>query len=338
MPKAEKRGKHWRCRIYDYTDENGKRHYKSFTADTKKGAEFKAAEWLTTYKKTQVSITFKEAREGYINNKKNVLSPTTVRNYNQISKYYGELDGMNIADINQRVVQKFVNGLSKDLAPKTVCNIYGFITAVMGMYSPEVVIRVKLPQRKLPTYHLPTMDDLKKVIEYLEKNDTELLIAVYLSAFGTLRRSEICALTADDVTGCKIHINKAMVLDENMQWVIKTTKTVSSDRYVTYPQFIIDKLPKEGRLCNLKPCTITNRFIDMFKKIDVQKFRFHDLRHYAASFMHALGIPDQYIMLIGGWQSDTVLKKVYRGTLEDYQEDFEKLRLEALDAYNDKKD
>lgn len=26
----------WRVQVYDYTDAKGKRHYKSFTADTKK--------------------------------------------------------------------------------------------------------------------------------------------------------------------------------------------------------------------------------------------------------------------------------------------------------------
>ena len=26
----------WRCQVYDYTDDNGKRHYESFTADSKK--------------------------------------------------------------------------------------------------------------------------------------------------------------------------------------------------------------------------------------------------------------------------------------------------------------
>ena len=28
----------WRCRVYDYTDENGKKHYKSFTSDNPKPA------------------------------------------------------------------------------------------------------------------------------------------------------------------------------------------------------------------------------------------------------------------------------------------------------------
>ena len=35
-----------------------------------------------------------------------------------------------------------------------------------------------------------------------------------------------------------------------------------------------------------------------------------------------LNIPDQYIMKRGGWKSDKVLKKVYRGTIESEEKKF----------------
>ena len=35
----------WRVLVYDCTDQNGKRRYKSFTAETKKEAEYLAAEY-----------------------------------------------------------------------------------------------------------------------------------------------------------------------------------------------------------------------------------------------------------------------------------------------------
>lgn len=51
-------------------------------------------------------------------------------------------------------------------------------------------------------------------------------------------------------------------------------------------------------------------------RLENQKNRFHDLRHYAASIMHAIGIPDQYILQRGGWSSDSVMKTVYRNTID----------------------
>jgi len=62
---------------------------------------------------------------------------------------------------------------------------------------------------------------------------------------------------------------------------------------------------------------ITSRFEHILKKAGVPHFRFHDCRHYCASILHALGVPDAYVMERGGWASDTTLKNVYRHALED---------------------
>ena len=55
------------------------------------------------------------------------------------------------------------------------------------------------------------------------------------------------------------------------------------------------------------------------KNAGLPPFRFHDLRHYAASIMNALNVPDQYIMQQGDWKSIRVLKGIYQTTLPDYQ-------------------
>lgn len=75
-------------------------------------------------------------------------------------------------------------------------------------------------------------------------------IACLLVAFGTLRRSEICALDRKDVKGLSITVNKAMVQDLNDQWIIKpVAKNDSSNRIVEYPQFVINAyLKKENWL------------------------------------------------------------------------------------------
>ncbi len=32
--------------------------------------------------------------------------------------------------------------------------------------------------------------------------------------------------------------------------------------------------------------------------------------------MHAIGVPDQYIMQRGGWSSDNIMKSVYRNAID----------------------
>jgi integrase len=88
------------------------------------------------------------------------------------------------------------------------------------------------------------------------------------------------------------------------------------------PQFVIDVLPTDGMIVTISPDIITQRHRATLKKLSLPLFRFHDLRHYSASILHALGIPDQYIMQRGGWSSDETLKRVYRGTIDTYEEKF----------------
>ncbi len=48
--------------------------------------------------------------------------------------------------------------------------------------------------------------------------DTEYEIPILLACYG-LCRSEICALTLEDINGDIVSISKAMVPDENREWV-----------------------------------------------------------------------------------------------------------------------
>lgn len=226
-----------------------------------------------------------------------MLSPTTLAEYKHlINNAFKEHHNVPIKKNNAEFIQLWVNEYSIGKSPKTVKNAYGFLYVVLKVFLPNLHISVTLPQRIKPKLYVPTDDDIKAITDYLKDTDTDLLMAIYLAAFGTLRRSEICALTSADVEKNIIHINKALVLNEQRVWVVKTTKTVSSIRDVDMTNYIIDLLPKSGNLVNLNPNQITHRFAKILKTLNIQSFRFHDLRHYAASMMHALGVPDVYIM------------------------------------------
>jgi hypothetical protein len=73
---------------------------------------------------------------------------------------------------------------------------------------------------------------------------------------------------------------------------------------------------KTGKICPIGLSTLTRQFVTLRNRLGLS-CRFHDLRHYYASFQHAIDVPDQYIMQSGGWQSDAILKSVYRDTLGD---------------------
>lgn len=314
----------WRVQLYDYTDEKGKRHYRSFTASTKKQAELLAAKYNIEEKRVRSEGTFMEYAEKYISQRTSVLSASTVREYTgYLHRYLTEFGKKKIARITQEDVQEEVNALSKDLSPKTVRNVHGFISAILAAYRPELALHTVLPKKIPPKLYIPTEDEIQHLMGYVK--DTRLELPVLLAAFGPMRRGEICALRAENIDGCVVHVCENMVLNKDNQWIIKAPKSYAGDRYIEYPQFVADKWKgRSGRIVEMKPSQISDHFADVLKKAGLPKFRFHDIRHFSASIQHAMGIPDAYIMERGGWKNDGVLKQVYRHALSDQSKQMNK--------------
>lgn len=310
----------YRCLIYVGMDK-GKRKYKSFTADTKKEAERLALNYQAELEDKQDTV--EEMISKYIKSKEKVLSQTTITAYLSIKNtLMDKILAIKVNSLNSSSVQVWIGSISENHSPKTVKNAYGLLSAALKSYAPELRLSVKLPQAEKKRTYVPTDDDIKTLMDFLKEYDNDMYIACNLAAFGTMRRSEICALTAKDVKNNIISVNKAMVLSTTGEWIIKTTKNVSSTRDIEMPDFVIDMLPKEGKLVNINPTRVSDRFIKYLKRLDVPHFRFHDLRHYSASIMHAIGVPDVYIMERGGWSSDHTLKNIYRGSMNDFSKKF----------------
>ena len=69
----------WRVRVYDYTDESNVRHYRSFTAATKKECSYMAAEFSQNKSRIAAGdLTVAEAIDEYIRVKSEVLSHSTI--------------------------------------------------------------------------------------------------------------------------------------------------------------------------------------------------------------------------------------------------------------------
>lgn len=326
----------WRCQVYSHTEETiqpdgkvkKKRIYKSFTCEDpsakgKRKCEADAAAWAVK-KESLVSvenITYGEALDRYISSRENILSPSTIREYNSSRKRdFQILMNKKIMDITQEMVQNAVDFEALTHSPKTVRNIHGLFVAVMGQYRPEIAFHTDLPKKVRPKIYVPSDNEIERLIKFVEGDVME--VPILLAAFGPMRRSEICALKSDHIKGNVVHVEYAMVLNSNHEWVIKRPKSFAGDRYIEFPDFVINKLKDiDGNITSLNPSQISDRFIDVLKKAEINKFRFHDLRHYCASVQHAMGIPDAYIMKRGGWGNDGVLKSVYRHVMEEKEKE-----------------
>jgi integrase len=327
----------WRVEVFVQRDASGKRIRKSFTAPSPQEAEYAALEWkLGKTKEAPEDITVNNAVSRYIDAKRGVLSPSTIRIYEGALRNYfsGVFGNVKLDKLTSTITQIWISDLSKKLSPKTVRNTYALLTATLEMFAPDLRIKATLPARKKPELYTPSDEDIKKLLAHIKGKELEL--AVLLAAFGPMRRGEICALTSDDINGNIVNVNKSMVQGPDGLWHIKQPKTYGSYRKIEYPDFVINKLKNiDGRIFNATPEHITSRFCRAIRFAKLPHFRFHDLRHYSASIMHAIGVPDQYIMQRGGWQSDNIMKSVYRNVIN---EETVKQNSKIMDHFNDFQD
>lgn len=273
-------------------------------------------------------MSFQKAAEEYIEIKSNIISPSTIKGYQSVLRNISDdFKHQNISDITALEVQKEINQYSSGHSAKTVRNMHGFISAIMGMYAPNTILNTTLPQYIKKEPYIPTDANIKAIME--EAQGTAYEIPLMLAVFG-LRLSEICALTVSDFSNNSVTINKALVLSPDKTWVIKQTKTATSTRTIYIPSQLIDKIKKQGYVYKGYPGCITKFLVRTENKLGLPHFTIHKLRHYYASLSHSLGIPDTYIMKSGGWKTDNVMKNVYRHALSDKQVNTEKITGEYI--------
>ena len=325
MAKAVKRGKKWRCLVFShYEVKDGKkiRKYKSFTATSKKEAERQAALW--EYNRSLNKLTVREAIEQYITLKESALSPSTVTGYRSYLKTgkYEPLEDLDVSEVDQRGLQLWVAFmLEEEYSAKYIQNCYGLLRPALTMAGVGN-IPITLPMVIMPEIYVPTDKELKKLLAYLDKEDPEVKTAAMLAAFGSMRRSEICALKPSDFGDGTVTVQRAIVKKSNGKWVEKkTNKTVKSHRTVVLPPQVIAGIElSHDPIISLNPDQLSKRFRKAIKHANMpQAFCLHALRHYYVSIAHVLGIPDAYVMKMGGWQTDYVMKRNYRSTLTDVE-------------------
>ena len=291
---------------------NGKKIVKSVTAPDKPTVRLMVSQ-LEQKKTKDAPPTLGECLDIYLDAKRAVLSPYTVKGYrNIIEQVKGAGEADVAADMTAPEAQKIVNSFSH-LSPKTVRNRVGLISAALK-FSGHVFPPVTLPQRKKVDTHVPSEEEMRTVMEAAA--GTELEIPIALGALG-LRRGEICGLRLSDLDGTTLHIRRAAV-DIAGTVTVKSPKTYDSDRVITVPEALAEKIRAQGYVTLLTPEQLSYHFIDFLKKLDVPHFRFHDLRHFFASYCHnVLKLSDAQIQKLGGWKTDHVMKKIYITSMED---------------------
>lgn len=262
------------------------------------------------------SYTFEDAAHDYIDAKSRVLSPSTVRVYgHQLNNLSTCFTSLQLVDITQQDIQLEINKQSATKNWKTVRNYHGFISAVISLYRPNMAINTRLPQKAKYKPYIPSDDDIRAILKEVEGSKYD--IPIKLGIFCGLRRSEICALTIDDLEGDILHINKALVQNQNKKWVIKSTKTTAGTRDVVVPPDLAELIRKNGIIFKGYPRTITNCLHRIQDNLGIPRFGLHKTRHYCCSKLLQLGVSKMDLLDMLGWENDTMMMQVYAHALED---------------------
>lgn len=321
----------FRVNLYIGKDTNGKRKYKSFTAPTKKEAEYLAAQYNQIHIDVNRSeLLLSDAVERYIKSKENVLSPSTVRGYYAILRNYLPcLMQTRLKELNTEVIQEQFNVFAKDHSPKTCRNAYGLISSTLKINRPDLQLNITLPQKQKRNIYIPSEADILKISKLL---DGSLMKTAFLLACQCgLRASEISALKKKFVYADHIEIKEARVVGVDGD-VTKAPKSVSGYRNVpiskSFFDFLISSADEEGYICNMRAPAISNSWTSFRRKNGFDEdFNFHALRHYYASKCLLLGMPQKYIAELMGHSSLDMIEKVYQHTFPSAMEVYaEKIR------------
>ncbi len=301
-----------RIRI-SYKDELGNYRQKSVTGKTEKEALQKALQFEEEVKHTESpdGISVIDAVKEYINLNRHALSPTTISQYESMVKNrFENLKNVSVDRITDRIVQNWINDMIlRGLSPKSIKNTYALLLPAIQRYT-SFVPRIALPQTREFIHQYPQDYEVEKIIT--AARGTPLELPILLAAFGGMRMSEVLGLKWSDVKDDHIIVQRARVYVDGFE-VEKITKSRSGTRYLPLFAPIKDALDRTDRtgdyIVNRTARSIKKRYETLLKSLDLPPYRFHDLRHHAASVGAKLGIPDDYMKQYIGHSTVNMLKR-----------------------------
>ena len=339
MSEPKKRGDKWRLRSFVGVDSNGNKIYKSFTCDTAAACKRAEKAWLKAGGKVELKKpagpTVEEALNDYIeackHSRRKNYSPATIDGYKKIVRNnYGTMLTMQADKVTVEDLQNLIDTLCDEgKSLKSIKNAVYLLKPALDLK--KVLINynsLEFPEQEQKDYIIPTDQEVTALLD-ATRNDPDLYIAIVLAAFLGLRRSEICALTYGDIdrTEMVVRVNKAVVMDDENIYQVKETKTRAGKRSIDIDETILNTLlikqkqagiiyTPDVKLIDLTPAALTSKW-NRLKAKQHFEFCFHGLRHYSASVMVALDLPQKYVIERMGHATPDMVNRVYAQIIKE---------------------
>lgn len=316
----------WRVNLYIGKTADGKRQYKSFTADTKKEAEYLAAQYNQLHIDVNRSeMPLKQAVEEYIKSKENILSPSTIKGYNAVMhNCVQDLMALKLRDITVQDIQQAFNLMAKTHSPKYCRNAHGLISAVLKLHRPELTFHTALPPKKKKDIYVPDEKEIQNIYPLTIGKTVE--IPFLLATQCGLRASEISGLQISCVHDTYIEVKQARVNGQHGEIYVKSPKSISGYRKIPISTELHDKLIEnavDGWCCPMDAYKISKHWGIFREKNHINDgLNFHALRHHFASKCLLLGMPQKYTAELMGHNSLDMIERVYQHTFPSAMEEY----------------
>lgn len=279
------------------------------------------------------------------------VSPKTFQTYSYLVNNYLSpgLGSIALAKLSPQQVQHFLNALSaKRLSSTTVKHCRDCLRAALNVAMRwNLLVRNPAGLAKLPrrVRRKPQVFNSSQARQFMRLIQGHRLEALFLVTLCTgMREAEVLGLGLDDLDldGQRLRIRGSLQrVDGKLELV--STKTEESQRSVLLPTLVVaalrahlarreqeraiagDDWEESGRVFVTRRGTYLdarNMLRDYYKLRDgseLPAIRFHDLRHSAASLLHAAGVPSQAIRKLLGHASVRTTQEVYSHVTTDLE-------------------
>ncbi len=357
----------WQATIYVGRDTEGKKINEYATAHSEKECKSlarKIEQDIEDGKFVRISnIRVVALIEKHFHVNRSDYSPSTRALYANYLKchYKPFFGGKKVKDVNEYDVREF-RTITIEKAPGSARRIFSVIKKIFkdAMKDKSPFRDVPLPEKKIVTYNIPETEDFKKIHEatYGTPDEPKVLLAGWCG----LRRGEVFALKPDDFdfNNNTIRIDEDYVIDEYKNFVFDDPKSINGFRTVVAPDYLMDLLKplvleKSKELLNTDLTKLTGNEIEELKRIftgrpdnyssyfaklirrkNLIKVRYHDLRHYQATWLLDNDIPDDYAAKRMG-QTKEVLRDIYQHLRPKKEKDLDEKIIKLHEKLPDKK-
>lgn len=337
----------YQATIYLGRDSNGKQIRKYVTRDSLKECKNAAREIEQDHVDGNFvdisNIKFSKWADEWLELNKLRLSPSTYASYKMyVDKHFKPYyKAIKVAKFNEIIVKRYIAFKLQTLSPTTVRKHIYVLSAMLDdvLKQKNPCKNIDKPSPAVYDYHIITDEEFTRIWDFFKGKPYEVIIL--LAALCGMRRGEIYALTWNDVNFDKgeIRVRKAVTMDENKEYVEKGPKSKNGYRDIAAPPEIFELLKKRRAKVKVfdandyifksRPDTLTGWFARCMDKIEMPYIRFHDLRHYHATWLYKNGIPDLFAAQRLGDDLQTI-KKVYQHIGDDTKKELNEKIIKGL--------